>query len=344
MSVEFDGQLIATAFVKKAVRKGEKRWDIQAEDYIGLMDSVSFTGGMYSNADAVALLQAIFAAAKVPYMIAEELSGKTLTGYLPILTCREALMQAAFAIGAVVDTSFSDKVNVFKLKDEIAQTVPKSRIMQGQKFTNNDTVTSVEVTAHSYAVNDESLIAYESANSGVGENIYVTFNEPLHSLEIANGDILQSGVNFAVINARENCVLHGKKYLHTTTTKKKINPLVLASEPENIIKVESATLISPNNIDEIANICYNYFIKRNYTNMRIVEGKHESYTGAKYGLVKYGKAKYGAGEMIITYDQPIRIGDKFSAETDYLGIVTGYAVKQTFSLNGGIFLKDTEMR
>ena len=151
LSVYFNGELKATTFVKKSTRKAKRLWSIQSEDYIGLMDSIPYYGGIYSNKNAVELLTDIFTVAKVPYKIDDVFANAVVTGYIPFTTCREALMQVAFAIQAVIDTSNSNIVKVFAaLEEDVKQTIPLNRIMQGQNFADEETVTGVEVAVHSY--------------------------------------------------------------------------------------------------------------------------------------------------------------------------------------------------
>ena len=346
ISVYFNGELKATTFVKTSKRTAKRLWQVQSEDYVGLLDSIPFCGGIYTNSSAVSLLEEIFTAAKVPYNIDGELAEKTVTGYIPYTTCREALMQVAFAVGAVVDTSNSENVDVYKLDDEIKQTIPLERIMQGQSFTDGETVTGVEVTAHTYITSEEMIEVYKGSESGAGENILVKFSEPLHDLIIADGEIIESGANYAVINAGTICNLAGAKYEHTTVTKRLNNPTVLASEIEKIATVDNATLVSSLNIDDVLANCYSWLTRVNETNLKIVEGKH--ITGGeilKYGQAKYGERKYGdtAGK-IVEYDQPVNVGEVITSETEYLGSVAGRVIKQSFNLNGGIIVKEVVLK
>ena len=287
----------------------------------------------------------------MPYSIDDVFADVTVTGYIPFTTCRDALMQVAFAIQAVVDTSNVDYVNVYKLSadDEFAQEpIPLNRIMQGQNFTDDETVTGVEVAVHSYKPITETIDVYDASESGTGQNIFVKFSEPLHDLSITNGEIVSHGTNYAVINANANCVLTGQKYEHTTQTRRKNNPVILASEIEKIISVESATLVSQYNIDNVLEKCYNCLIKTNTTNLKIVEGKHIQYgepykygTGLKYGAgLKYG----GRHPNIITYDKKVNVGENIKAETEYLGVVSGRLIKQSFNLNGNIIVKEAVLK
>lgn len=341
LSIYFNGQLKATTFVKSAKRQSKFLWRIQSEDYIGLLDSIPYYGGIYTNKNAVELLTDIFTVAKVPHSIDDVFADAVVTGYIPYTTCRDALMQVAFAIQAVVDTSNSEVVKVFALDNEVKQTIPLNRIMQGQNFTDDETVTGVEVVSHTYKPIAETINVYDANESGAGENIFVKFSEPLHDLNITNGTIIQSGANYAVINANMNCILTGQKYEHTTQTKRKNNPIVLANEIEKIIAVENATLVSENNVDNVLQKCYNWLIKVNAVNLSIVEGKHIIYGALPtYGLSIYGATRYGTPESNVTiYDRAINTGDVIVAETEFLGNIQGIIISQTFSLNGNIIIK-----
>ena len=292
-------------------------WDIHAEDHIGLMDSVYFKGGIYSNKNAVDLIDEIFSVAKVPYGVEIGFGDIVVSGYIPYTTCREALMQVIFAIGAVADTSNSDKVNIFALKKDITQEISRRRIMQGQSFEDDTRVTAVELMSHAYNETNETLVAYEAEKSGTGNNIFVSFTEPLHDLTIASGSIVESGVNYAIINANSGCTLIGKKYEHTTVIHRKDNPLVISTDIENVVAIEDATLISSNNIDKILLLCYNYIVNTEKINMKIIDGKTNINT---------------------------KVGDLISYETEYLGKKTGRIIRQSFSLVGGMLVKDSVVR
>lgn len=326
LEIYYNNRLRATMFVKNAKRKSKKEWNIQSEDYIGLMDGIPFSGGMYVNKNAVSLLEEIFAVAKVPFSISSAFNGSIVTGYIPYTTCRNALMQVCFAISAIADTSNSDKVNVFGLSYERSQDITKSRLLTGQSFQSDTRVTAVELTSHSYAPLDEIVSVYEAEKSGIGNNVFVKFSEPHHSLSITNGQIISSGVNYAIINASDGCVLSGKKYEHTTTIYRRNNPLVLETDVDNILAIQTATLISNNNVDTVLEKCYNYLVNTSKTSMKIVDGKHNMPDGTVY------------------YDAPTNVGDIIGFQTEYLGDKEGRIIKQTFNLNGGILVKDSVVR
>lgn len=346
LSVYHNGKLKATTFVKEHKRKSKNQWSVKSEDYIGLLDSIPYYGGIYNNAEAADVLSGIFTIAKIPYEIDESFANETITGYIPYTNCRNALMQIAFAIQAIIDTSNSDAVRVFALDDDVKQSIPLNRIMQGQSFTDEEAVTGVEVTMHSYKPITTTKNAYDAIESGTGEGIFVRFSEPLHNLSITNGEIIESGANYAIINANEDCVLTGQRYDHITQTKRKNNPLVTANDVEKIIAVENATLISQSNLDKIVEKCYNYYIQNQTINAKIVESKHiKGGEIVRYGEKKYGEIKYGGlTPKIITYDIETNVGDKIELDTEYLGKKIGRIIRQSFNLNGGTVIKDSVIR
>lgn len=344
LSVYFNGKLKATTFVKKATRKAKRLWSIQSEDYIGLLDSIPYYGGIYTNKNAVELLTDIFTVAKVPYSIDDVFADAVVTGYIPFTTCRDALMQVAFSIQAVVDTSNSEVVKVFALEEDVKQTIPLNRIMQGQNFADEETVTGVEVAVHSYKPITETIDVYDATESGIGQNIFVKFSEPLHNLSITSGEIVSRGTNYAVINANAGCKLTGQKYEHTTQTRRKNNPVVLASEIEKVVAIDNATLVSQYNIDNVIEKCYNWLVRNKTINMSIVEGKHIVYgNGSKYGQKKYNTFKYGHSQTV-QYDMPVEVGNAIIAKTEYLGELKGTIVRQDFTLNGNIIIKKSKLR
>lgn len=346
LSVYFNGKLKATVFVKSSKRKSKTLWQVQAEDYIGLLDGVYFEGGVYVDKNAAELIGEIFQKAKIPYSLDDCFGEEKVTGYIPYGTCRAALMQVVFAIQAVVDTSNSDVVKIFALDDNISKTIPLNRIKQGQNFDEEDTVTAVEVAAHAYSKTQETTEAYRADDGGYGQEIMVVFSEPLHSLSITDGQILSFGETFALINAGENCVLVGKKYEHTTQTKQIRNPIASASETEKIMSIKNATLVSFANLDNVLNKCYNYLVRNMSVNLEIVEGKRVVVDhGSTYGTFEYGSQKYGTPLQKETfYDDEVSVGDFVESETEYLGNINGRIIRQTFNLNGGIIIKKAVLK
>lgn len=299
----FNDTLVQTTFITHYERNSDKTYDIESEDYISILDDSPFDGGMYSAKSAVELIREMLSPLKVEYSIASDLASETVTGYIALCSCREALNQIAFALGAVVDTSRSDKVKLYKLSDAVAGTLNAENTFSGQSTTFRDKLTELRLTAYSYVTGNTDYTAYKAADSGIGTNITVTFPEPLHSLSITNGTIVAQGVNQAVINANENCVLTGKKYDKTQTIITKRNPLILAGDKENVVELKDFTLVNRTNADALATAAYNYYSARREISEKIIVGN-------------------------------LTVGDKVTQEYDYMDDVTGRIVSMKFNVSG----------
>ncbi len=315
MSVYFNEKLQGTMFVQSAKQSAPNQWRITAEDYLGVLEDTPFSGGIYKYKLAFDIIEEIFTVAKVPYLIDEEMQEYWVSGYIPYTNCRAALMQVLFAIGAVADTSASAVVKIFEIGTESSQSIPLTRIMQGQTVSNDTRITAVELTAHEYIQTQEIVTAY---TGGTENGMFITFSEPLYDLTIINGEILNSGTNFATINASDNCVLQGKRYAHTTITKRKQNPSALATDIEKVVSVKNATLISTNNLDKILDLCYNYYSKTRKVAVKIAE--------------RTGK------------DASTSVGNILTVDTPLGSSIKGVIESQSFKLVGGLLIKDTIIR
>ena len=323
----FNDNLISVSFVKKAKRKSKTVWDVQTEDYIGIMDGVDFVGGVYSEDDifkmsAKALLEKIFITAKVPFEPKDlEVFGDTYVyGYIPYTTCRVALMQVLFAIQAVADTSCSDVVRVYPLTDGDTKGIDKKQVMQGQNLDEGTRVTEVSVTEHSFIKTDEEVVVYKGSESGATTKTTVIFSEPLYDLSIKYGGIYESGANYAIISATDLCELVGKKYKHARFVKSIKNGQVLSTDTDNVVSVTNATLVTKSNIDNVLDKCYKWLVRTDKLTTRIAERRHND------------------GST----DTPVMLGDKINVPTEF-GEFEGRVVKTQFGLNGGMLIKDVEV-
>lgn len=309
-----DSDLLGVFFVKSYERTAERIYSVASEDYAGLLDGVQFAGGIYSSQNAAALLTAIFAAANVPVDIDESLSGKTVTGWIPVCTCREAVRQICFAVGAAVSTARSDKVRIFVPSDEVVRKFTLADTMQGQTITDRDLkLTELRLTLHSYTQTDESAELYKAADSGTGTNIYVGFSEPMHSLTVTNGSISSSGANFAIITAQSGCVLSGKKYRDLTQIISRSNPLTNVGDPANIVEVKDMTLVGAANGAELLESLWNYYVK--------------------CGTI--------TSELVINGERP---GDLVTLTTEYLGEINARIESERYTLYGGAIVAEVTAR
>lgn len=308
-----DSEFLGVFFVKSYERTAQRIYSVTSEDYIGLLDSVGFSGGIYLDMDAEDLLSAIFASANIPCEITG-LSGRTISGWIPICTCREAVRQICFSLGAAVSTAHSDKVKVFIPSDEVVKKFTLAETMQGQTLSDRDTkLTALKLTSHSYTQTTESAELYKAEDSGVGSDIYVEFSEPMHSLTITNGSISSSGANFAVITANSGCVLSGKKYRDLTTILTKTNPLTNVGDPANVVEVKDMTLVNAANAQQLLTGLWEYYVK--------------------CGTI--------TSELVLSGERP---GDMVTLATEYLGEIDARIESERYNLYGDTIVAEVVAR
>lgn len=210
---------------------------------------------MYTGQRAGDVVDAIFEGEDFNYLLDESLSDIQLTGYIPYTTKRNALVQIAFAIGAVVDTSNYDGVLIYPQQTEVTGEFMPSDTFDGVTLEHNDVVTGIRLAVHTYQQSEEAEELYNDTLSGTVE---VIFPEPHHGLAITGGTIMRSGDNHAVINGTGGTVvMTGKKYTHLTTSLLKENPAIVFNK--NVREVSEATLVHPGNAAEVLDRVYGYY-------------------------------------------------------------------------------------
>jgi len=232
---------------------------MKAIDLIGVIDGTTFKGGIFTNETVDSIVSQIMLSANAEYELDESLESFTLSGYIPICTHREALQQVAFAIGAIVDCSRSDKISIRTTPVVNSGTVSYNRKVYGHKVKLKPLITGVEVMSHQYVASTVTLSLFDGT-LGIGTH-EVLFNEPAHSLNVTGATILSSGTNHAVLNVvtAGNVVLQGKRYNDNTRTFGVYNPSIPAGEKIKIVSVKKGTLISESNAQSLAQKIYDYY-------------------------------------------------------------------------------------
>ncbi len=250
---------MGTFYLEDWLNENDSTITMKAIDLIGVIDGTTFKGGIYSNASVESIVNQIMLSANAEHVLEENLGSMTLSGYIPVCTHREALQQVAFAIGAIVDCSRSDKIFIKAALAFNSGTVSYSRKIHGHKVKLKPLVTGVEVLSHQYVASTVTIPLFEGT-LGIGTH-EVLFNEPAHSLSVTGATILSSGANHAVLNvtAAGNVVLQGKRYNDNTRTFGVYNPNIPAGEKINIVTVKKGTLISTGNAAVVAQKIYNYY-------------------------------------------------------------------------------------
>ncbi len=147
----YDGDtLIGTFYVSESAQTGKGLYDVSCVDAIGVLDEEKIPAKIYNKVPIRAALEEIFGG-YFELDLDPELEGEALTGYIPNVTRREAAQQVAIAARAVIDTSGTSKIKVFRLGGEAVETIPEGRIYEGSTVSTAAIVTAVKVTAHAYS-------------------------------------------------------------------------------------------------------------------------------------------------------------------------------------------------
>jgi hypothetical protein len=103
---------------------------------------INFDGDIYNNVSANTILQQIAVAAGVDIECELSLRTKLLRGYLPIGSCRQAIVQVAFAIGGIIEITYDGAVHIRKIGTQVVSHFGADRCKQGVKVRKSNTSTN----------------------------------------------------------------------------------------------------------------------------------------------------------------------------------------------------------
>lgn len=248
LKVYNNDDLFGTFFVESSSRTGNT-YDLVTYDNVGMLENDNYIGGLYENAPVPQLIAEI--CGDIPYELDESFNDMTVTGYLPIATCRDSLKQVGFAINAVIDTSRGEKVYIYPMPNNEAIDIDETRANGNITETMEAPFTSIEITEHKYIKNNETTEIFNEVLNGT---VTLTFNEPYANLSITGGTIEASGTNYATITGSgSEVVLTGYGYTDVTTLKTSFNLTNTANTIPNVKSITNATLVNSNNSSVILN-------------------------------------------------------------------------------------------
>lgn len=251
-----------TFFLEEPTSEDDDTTTFSCVDFLGVIDKTQFYGGIYNNKNAGELFDEIMASAEVTeseYDISEELRAKTITGWIPICTHREAVQQWAFGVGGMIDCSRGKNIRAYPAPTEETGTITHDDKFIGHKVTLKPLLTGVNVAAHEFTLSAETSTVYEG-ELPAGDNV-VTFSAPYSNIAVTGGTLIEAGANYAIVNmaAAGAVLITGNQYIDNTTiyTVKAAN-LPANAKPNEISVDTAATLINANNALEIAQRVYDF--------------------------------------------------------------------------------------
>lgn len=279
-------EIIASHYVKDYTREGENKITLKCQSTISILED-TFLGGLYDGESLHDVLSEIFGI--IPFAVDESFSDTTISGYLPVCTKREALQQISFAIGAYVTTQGDGTVQIKDAGNLLAEIATngfdKGKILSGSSLTQVRPPNEIQVISHKYTKSEEietlasDVTVYNDPNT-MRDEVILVFSEPHwdYSCKIYDDD--NGNINIYDVEGHDNWVriiadpaavfeVTGKKYAHTTIDHSWRNPDA-SDFGDDTIKVENATLITDENVQDAITRLKNYHSLTNSLNGTVV--------------------------------------------------------------------------
>lgn len=249
-----DGSQVALWYVSSIERQGKNVYAVNANSPLGRLTQRTHYGGIYTGQTAATVIGDI--CGDLPYYVSSVFADVPLYGWLPIATARDNLQQVLFALNANLRTDSNGALRVENLSDAPSSTILANTIYQdGAKVTYDAPITKIVLLEHQYLPGTESTTLFEGLTT---ENQIIAFDEPMSALSATGFTILSSGANYAVVSAG-NGTLTGNPYIHTT---REIERVISNQSIENIVRVESATLVGITASGDVADRLADYYTHR----------------------------------------------------------------------------------
>lgn len=256
-----DGVLVGKFYLEKIEQVGKWDWKFSCVSDMGMLLSSEHYGGLYNGAKAKAVIADIIGGI-IPYTLSTELEEAEIYGWLPKATRRDNLRDVLFAIGAQVvrDGNGNAIFRPYVAEPVPYEVLPTAFYKTGGSVTQGTPATQAILTEHAYAARTTDETATLFDGEIVGEDIItpkgqkvngiiVVFDEPYYDLQVTSAQLLESGVNYAVLGTGAYGALTGKRYTHTQRTlsregKHKGTP--------NVVRSSKCTLVNIRNSPSVA--------------------------------------------------------------------------------------------
>jgi hypothetical protein len=304
-TIDGSPKFIGQFFLDKWENTSEVVVKFSCVDIIGILDTLTYDGGIWlTPVNMGDLLQEMFDAIGISYILDPDLYDFPISGWIPICSYREALQQIAFAAGAFIICARQN--NLVKIgKNFLSGVIVKgircgvagcgqSRIYQQRwrtgiwgevapeyvinkadeimdtPLTLKPQITGVEVTLHDIMEGTGSLELYNGTLTA-GEH-RINFNQPMHDLSVSGASISESGANYAILDvAMEGTViLSGLVYIDTTKKSAIYNEELGGHVKMNVLTITDATLVNSTNGDDVTQRIYDYYQRRYLQKVKLI--------------------------------------------------------------------------
>jgi hypothetical protein len=256
---------IGQFFLDEWKNVGDTEIEFKCIDWIGVMDQLPSRGGLFESPGITVddLLDALLTPEGITYELHSTLANLSVIGWLPTGSLRESLQQIAFTIGAKVDCSRAWTIRIIptplaSVEDAVAL-IDSSQKGIDQSLTLLPLVSAINVVAHSYVESTDSIDLFDGILAAGDHEI--SFDEPVHDLNVSGATITESGANYAIVNVATTgtVTLSGQVYLDNQI-------IYQASSGEETSKpgltIEEATLVHAGNVGAVAARVFAYCQQR----------------------------------------------------------------------------------
>lgn len=261
-----DDSLLGKFKLEKGIRIGRYEYSLSCVSAIGLLITSNHYGGIYTG-ETAAVVMADIVGGIVPYTLASELASVPIYGYLRKASRRDNLRDLLFAIGGQIRKDSAGELHVVAMTAGEPYEITADEFYVGGSVTGGNPASEIRVTEHSYMklATDEVVTLYEGDSAAEemltpeGKTVHgvlVEFSDPMHDLEIQNAEILESGVNYAVISGSPAAVLTGRKYTHTERI---ITRRQNTGGTPNVVTATACTLVNLMNSELVADRLMAYY-------------------------------------------------------------------------------------
>lgn len=285
-----DGGLRGVFFFDSVTKTGKYRYAISAHGYTGELDVNPFIGDVYKEKDTAQLTAEIFAAAEIVNKTDAAFPVPSISGHLPISSCKDALRTMLFAAGLTLDVSRSQYPRVRYIDVTsfgTGKTVTDALI--GEAITEESQIAAVELKTRVYVdPNDENINSMQSQRYTYKE--YGKGFKPIIIIPEVPSVINRNAVMNAVMegSSANRILWDGTKYYiyqdengQQYTSDEWYADLYPYIVRESVLRVENPnayggtviydnTLISPDNAQTIAERCLNWYARSQTLNVSIV--------------------------------------------------------------------------
>lgn len=247
-------ELVAKFYLDSIKRVGRNLYEMYCVSAIGMLINIPHKGGIYTGTPAGDIIAELMG--EFEYSIDEDVATVQIYGHLPYSNCRDNLHQVLFALGASITKSEDGEIAIRYMTSGQPVQIPMNRIGVSGKVSFQQKATRIDITEHAFYSldSDKSVVLFDNIGKSTAVNQLVTFPNPCHDLVATGINIVESDVNYAIVNG--NGTLEGKEYTHTTQI---VSFDTEEGGEDKIVEVKAATLVSSLNSQNVSKRLGGYY-------------------------------------------------------------------------------------